>query len=312
MALGLLQPRPAEDESSYLVSVSDLMIGMLFVFIIILMAFALNFRVAEDDATRVQGHLARERDEVGREKDRLARERDALAAERDVLAEERDRVAAERDDLAAEHDELVEVTDYLLRDDRIRRDMLAAVQSLLRERRVEVSLDPENGILRLPESLLFDSARAVLRPEGVRALHELAAVLARSLPCYSSAPPIQQVDCPIAPKPLLEAVLVEGHTDTVPISMPEFADNWQLASARAVNTYKALLEYESSLGLLKNARGEDLLGVSAYEAHRPVSLAPTPEGRRLNRRIDLRFLIAAPSEDELTAIRERYGRDISP
>ncbi len=98
----------------------------------------------------------------------------------------------------------------------------------------------------------------------------------------------------------------------MPISTPVFADNWQLASARAINTYKALLEYENSLGHLKNARGEDLLGVSGYEAHRPVSLEPTADGRRLNRRIDLRFLIAAPSEDELTMIRERFSRGISP
>jgi len=299
MAQSLLQPRPTgEEEGNYFVSVSDLMFGMLFIFIIILMAFALNFRIAEDDATGIQRHLARERDEVGREMRRLALERDLLAVHRDALAEERDELGA--------------VTNHLLRNDRIRNEMLAAVQSLLRERRVEVSLDPENGILRLPESLLFDSARAVLRPEGARALRELAAVLARSLPCYSRAPQVQQSDCPIAPKPLLEAVLVEGHTDAVPISTSEFVDNWELASARAINTYKALLSYESSLAQLKNARGEDLLGVSAYEAHRPVSLEPTDDGRRLNRRIDLRFLIAAPRADELTAIRQRVERAVSP
>jgi hypothetical protein len=60
------------------------------------------------------------------------------------------------------------------------------------------------------------------------------------------------------------------------------------------------------------ARGEDLLGVSGYEAHRPVSLEPTPDGRRLNRRIDLRFLIAAPAAAELTAVRKRVGGAISP
>jgi chemotaxis protein MotB len=320
MARTLLEAgRPEDEESNYLVSVSDLMVGMLFVFIIMLMAFALNFRTAEDRATQTQAELIGERDEVSREKDRLARERDTLAAQRDQIVRERDQLATERDQLAEERDllarqrdELGAVTDYLLRNDRIRKNMLAAVQSLLRERQVEVSLDPENGILHLPESLLFDSAKAVLRPEGERALRVLAAVLARTLPCYSRAPAVQQLDCPIAPKALLEAVLIEGHTDNVPISTPEFADNWALASARAINTYQALLADETSLGQMKNARGEDLLGVSAYEAHRPVSLDPTPEGRRLNRRIDLRFLIAAPSEDEVTAIRRRVGSGISP
>jgi flagellar motor protein MotB len=268
--------------------------------------------VAEDDATQIQWQLTGALEEVNQDKTRLAAERDTLARERDEIALERDQLAGERDRLAEERDELGAVTDYLLRNDRVRTEMLAAVQALLRERQVDVSLDPTNGILRLPESLLFDSAEAVLRPEGARALRELAAVLARTLPCYSLARPVQQSDCTILPKPRLEAVLVEGHTDDVPISTPEFSDNWALASARALNTYKALLSYEQSLAWLKNARGEDLLGVSAYEAHRPVSIAPTPDGRRLNRRIDLRFLIAAPSESELSVIRQQVEQDVSP
>jgi chemotaxis protein MotB len=274
------------------------MVGMLFFFIILLMAFALNYRSAENQAAETEAQLTRERDGVSIEKDRLSIERDALASQRDQLALERDRIAAERDEISA-------VTDHLMRDNRIRTDMLATVLALLREREVEVTLDPENGIVRLPESLLFDTGEAVLQPRGVRALRELAAVLALTLPCYSRAPAIQQSDCPTVAKPLLEAVLVEGHTDDRPISTSTFADNWQLASARAINTYKALLAYEPSLSALLNDRGEALLGVSNYEAQRPVSLGPTPEDRRLNRRIDLRFLIAAPSEAQLDQIRER-------
>jgi chemotaxis protein MotB len=292
------QSAAAEEEPSYLVSVSDLMVGMLFVFIIILMAFALNFRVAEQDATQVQAQLIRDGDAVNAEKDRLGRERDQLAAERDRLAEQRDT--------------LQRVTDRLLNDHQIRSDMLATVQSVLLERQVQVSLDPAAGVLRLPEELLFDSAQAVFRPEGRRALRELAAVLARTLPCYSRAPRTQQIDCPIAPQPLLEAVLVEGHTDDVPISTTEFADNWDLASTRAINTYKALMAFQPSLGDLQNGSNEDLLGVSGYEAHRPVSLERTPAGRRLNRRIDLRFLIAAPSQDEIAEIRRQVRRSRSP
>ena len=144
MAANPLRHPAADEEPSYLVSVSDLMVGMLFIFIIILMAFALNFRIAQEDADLVQGQLVRERDVVDAEKNRLARERDLLAAERDRLAEQRD--------------SLGRVTDHLLNDHQVRSDMLATVRSLLRERRVEVSLDPEAGVLRLPEELLCDSA----------------------------------------------------------------------------------------------------------------------------------------------------------
>ena len=37
-----------EEEENYFVSMTDLMVGMLFIFIIMLMAFALNFRDAQD------------------------------------------------------------------------------------------------------------------------------------------------------------------------------------------------------------------------------------------------------------------------
>jgi chemotaxis protein MotB len=299
MALTRVNPPAAtEEEPSYLVSVSDLMVGMLFIFIIVLMAFALNFRIAQDDATQVQSQLVRERDEVNAEKDHLARERDQLAAERDRLA--------------AERDSLGQVTAELLNHHQVRSDMLETVRSELRGRQVEVSLDPEAGVLRLPEELLFDSAEAVFRPEGRRVLRELAAVLARTLPCYSRAVTVQQADCPSDPRTLLEAVLVEGHTDDVPIGTPAFADNWDLASTRAINTYKALIAFQPSLGDLQNHSGQDLLGVSGYEAHRPVSLEPTDAGRRLNRRIDLRFLIAAPSEQNLTRIQRQIQRSKAP
>ena len=281
------------------------MVGMLFFFIILLMAFAHNSRHAENQAAETEAKLTRERDAVSVQKDRLARERDVLARQRDELRQQRDKIAAERDEISA-------VSEHLMRDNRLRSDMLATVLASLRERDVDVVLDPENGILRLPESLLFDTGEAVLQPRGVRALRELAAVLALTLPCYSRAPATQQVDCPIRPKPLLEAVLVEGHTDDRPISTSTFADNWALASARAINTYKALLAYEPSLSALLNERGEALLGVSNYEAQRPVSLGPAPEDRRLNRRIDLRFLIAAPSEAQLDAIRARVHGPQAP
>jgi chemotaxis protein MotB len=293
---------PMEDES-YLVSLSDLMVGLVFVFVIMLMAFALSYRTAEQETQSTLEVLEVETEEVLAQKEQLAQELASLAAERDLLARDRDRLADERDRLLLQRDSLGEVTSALLDQHEVRDGMLATVQDLLRGRDVEVVIDPANGVLRLPESLLFESAEAVLRPEGVRALRELATVLARTLPCYSDAPAIQQADCPLPPRPLLEAVLVEGHTDDRPIRTAAFADNWELASARALNTYRALAEFEASLLLLLNQRGEALLGVSAYEAQRPVATAATDEARRQNRRIDLRFLLAAPDEAELTRIR---------
>lgn len=282
------------EDGGYLASVSDLMVGLLFIFIILLMAFALNFRVAERDAKE--------------EEQRLVQELAATEQARVQLMEERDRLAAERDRLLAERRTLGELARRLTgrHDERLR--MLQNVVSLLAARDVQVVLSPEKGILRLPEEPLFDSGSAVLRGDGQRALRELATVLARVLPCYSAAPAPAQTDCPAGAQPILEAVLIEGHTDDVPIAGGPFRDNWELSAARGVNTFKAMVNFEPSLDLLRNARGEALLGVAAYEARRPVAKQPGPEARRQNRRIDLRFLLAAPSEAEIEQIRERVRR----
>jgi chemotaxis protein MotB len=282
--------RQMHEEDNYLASVSDLMVGLLFVFIIMLMAFALNLRTAEEQATRT---------------------REELETARAAAAEERDELAGERDEILQRHEALSLVSARLVELEAQRAQLLQTVTAELGQRDVPVTLDAANGVLRLPESLLFDSGAAELRPEGEHALSVVAETLAATLPCYSHSPSGTGA-CPQPPQPLLEAVLIEGHTDDVPIRSSQFADNWTLSAARGVNTYKALTGHAPELSSLQNARGEALLGVAGYEARRPVAPGNTPEERRLNRRIDLRFLVAAPGDSELAAIIRRLGAKETP
>ncbi len=285
---------PGED--SYLASVSDLLVGLLFVFIIMLMAFALNFRSAEQEAKTVKRDLEAELAEVAAERDRIRAQRERLAAERDALA-------AQRDELLAQQNALQELVARFAERQVVRAEMLQTVARMLAAREVRVALEPEKGILRLPEELLFPSGRAEFTAEGRRALRVLAAVLARVLPCYAQAPAGTGASCPAGARPVLESVLIEGHTDDLPIHAGPYRDNWELGAARGVNTFKALVEYEPLLDRFRNGRGEALLGVSSYADRRPVSWAHTADARRLNRRIDIRFLLAAPSPEELAVVR---------
>ena len=186
--------------------------------------------------------------------------------------------------------------------------LLAALQHELLERSVPVSSDAANGVLRLSESLLFDSGSATLRPDGERALVQLAAVLLEILPCMTVAPASLARTCPDGPTPLLETLLVEGHTDAEPIHGGGFADNWELATARSIGVFKALIAYAPGLESLRNEHGEVVLGVSGYEARRPVTRASGEEARRLNRRIDLRFVLAGPGAIEIDRLRRRLDR----
>jgi len=76
---------------------------------------------------------------------------------------------------------------------------------------------------------------------------------------------------------------VEGHTDSTPISTARYPSNWELSSARA----SAVLARLIASGI-SPAR----LSLAGYAGERPVADNATPEGRALNRRVDLVILQA--------------------
>ena len=74
-------------------------------------------------------------------------------------------------------------------------------------------------------------------------------------------------------------VLIEGNTDSVPISMPNIRNNWDLSALRASSVVQSL---QNNYGvdpqrLTAEGRGE----------YNPVASNDTPEGRSLNRRTEI-------------------------
>jgi chemotaxis protein MotB len=74
-------------------------------------------------------------------------------------------------------------------------------------------------------------------------------------------------------------VMIEGHTDNVPIKTSQFKDNWDLSTSRAT----------SILRILTNDNGFDPVRITASgkgEFH-PVKTNETEEGRAGNRRTEI-------------------------
>ncbi|MCA9806212.1 MAG: OmpA family protein [Cyanobacteria bacterium HKST-UBA02] len=171
---------------------------------------------------------------------------------------------------------------------------------------VKVEIDLEQGILRLPESILFDVGSDQVNPNGKAALAKLASVLEKYLPCLAVADEKYRTACDcleLKSKGGLEAVFIEGHTDA---SGSEHGyDNWGLSARRAITVFRELTASKPILDRgIVNSHSVPVLGVSGYEARRPVSTTDPQQ----NRRIDLRFIMRSPTPEDVDHINDALGR----
>jgi len=107
------------------------------------------------------------------------------------------------------------------------------------------------------DDLLFSAGRDKLKPEGVSVLREIGVSL----------------------KEFGGKVLVEGHTDDLPVSTGRFPSNWELSTARAVTIAKYFVE-EAEVD-------PEILSAVGYGDSKPKVSNDTPENRGKNRRVEI-------------------------
>lgn len=170
----------------------------------------------------------------------------------------------------------------------IRTDIILEVAKRMKARGMPVAVDLNNGLIRLPEALLFESGQWELSATGTQTVAGLAVVLDEILPCAAVAPK----ECTwFRQAAYLDSVLVEGHTDKRPFTGANGMGNWELSALRAITVYKAMTGTVPELAQsITNTSQQPVLGVSAYGESRPVSGDDDP-----NRRIDVRFIMRAPT-----------------
>ena len=143
---------------------------------------------------------------------------------------------------------------------RIYEDVLGRFRSLIDAGRLSVSISRGRLVINLPQDILFASGSATLGRDGRQTVAEVASVLAE----------IED-----------RRFQVEGHTDNVPISTAQFPSNWELSAARALSVVKILVE---------QGVAPDNVSGAGYGEYHPVATNTTPDGRRLNRRIEIVML----------------------
>ena len=304
------------DGEGYFASISDLMVGILFVFLLMLTVFALNLRESEDVSKRLFDEKVVQLEAARLEAEQAKTEAERALATAQQAQREADAAKREASDSRQKLTKAVEALKSEVRSrEKARLDLLNTLEISLKDQGVSVIVDPDSGVLRLPESLLFEKGQTTLGGAGGGtaargALAKLSDSLAAVLPCYAGDPPVA-LNCAPDKRATLEGVLIEGHADHSgysengrKLTQKESDDrNDKLSVDRALTVFREI-KLRNSLDRLRNASGFALLAVSAYGDRRPVSDGATAEDFQKNRRIDLRFLLSSRTSDDLKRLIE--------
>jgi chemotaxis protein MotB len=130
-----------------------------------------------------------------------------------------------------------------------------------------------NVYVSLAEKLLFKSGSDVVDPKGKEALKSLALVINNTKDI---------------------SVMIEGHTDNVPIKTKLFKDNWDLSAARATAIVRILTT--------DNGFDPSRITSSGRSQFHPIMPNETAEGRAANRRTEV---ILSPDLNEIYKLLEQ-------
>ena len=147
----------------------------------------------------------------------------------------------------------------------------------IKDKQVKLEMQEKGLVITVLGEVLFDSGKAVLRKESYPMLDKIASILKRQLADHK--------------------IGIEGHTDNQPIKYSGWKSNWELSAHRALSVLHHLQEAGIS---------PDRLSAIGYGEYRPVASNRTPEGRQLNRRVEIVIL---PRLVKKLDLGENYGEE---
>ncbi|MCS7228170.1 MAG: flagellar motor protein MotB [Endomicrobia bacterium] len=128
------------------------------------------------------------------------------------------------------------------------------------EKVATVEVKEEEIVINLPSPVLFDIGKAELKPEAINILHEVAQSL----------------------KVVSNEIVVEGHTDNIPIYSGRYKSNWELSAARAFSVRDYFVRVEGI--------DEKRISCVGYGEYKPIAPNDTEENRAKNRRIGIKII----------------------
>jgi len=217
----------------------------------------------------------RSEDDVEKLRDELAAERQKCITE---LGEVRDQYEKKISDLKKEINNLNIELSNLEKLTQKQKDELARMEDQAKELEKQLAEEIQKGditlkrfhdrlIIDIGEKISFDSGKAELKKDVMPALGKITEILNN----YPG-----------------NRIIIEGHTDNVPISTSRFRDNWQLSTERALSVLNYILR-EKNLNASR-------FSAAGYGEYNPVVPNDTPANRALNRRVEIVVIPRLPGK----------------
>jgi chemotaxis protein MotB len=173
-------------------------------------------------------------------------------------------LTALNESLAKSKEKLAQAKEALEKKSEQYESLARSLKDEIRTGKIELSELRGRMVVKMKDKILFSSGSVKINADGQAALAKVAEAL-------------KGVDGKI--------IRVEGHTDDIPTDPKgPFPSNWELSSTRALAVVHLLQEKGVSPALLS---------ASGYGEHHPIASNKTPNGRSLNRRIEI---VLAPAE----------------
>jgi chemotaxis protein MotB len=277
-----------EPDEGYFASVSDLMVGILFIFLLMVTIFALNYHEQDVDEMIPKKEFEKMRDALGDAINELKRMR-AL----------QDRNANLEGTLKRAQALLGQEAESNLA---VRRELMAELSRRLDEKGVKYEVVEDSGVLRFAEEIQFETGQHEVTQKSAGKVEALAAVLGEVLPCYTHIPPAGL--CSESKNRTVDTLMIEGHTDSQGFGDVQESEwpkrNDELSARRALAVFTKLRETRPLLDELRNGSGAKILALSGYGQRRPVKDGQVNAIE--NRRIDLRFILSSVTPKDIEAL----------
>lgn len=273
-----------DEENPYWVSFSDLMSGLLVIFILASVALIIQLTEARIE---FEAEMTQKREELKKEQE----------AARKLQAE----VTQLKEELRLAKLKIRKDIDELKNAERARIEILQEVRKKLALQNITVEIVDNDTVLRIPETTLTFSPNSYELPANANLRQAVAAIGAALHEAVLE--PFSLSSTNAKRFEYLDTVFIEGHTDSRPTS--RIKGNWGLSTFRSISLWEFWeeLSVKPAFSEMENSKGQKLFSVSGYAASRRLQLEErTPDQRRANRRIDIRFTVKRPTIADLEEI----------